>query len=128
MLGKRAYLAVGDQLAQAIQRKHDIRILGALGCIEVSRNKPDFSRIGVGWNQAVSQIVVGERLHALDVRTRCTDEGDAAVFQVALQRCIRNATARQFQHYPWIFFSSSNRTEFFGWSPIGWISMYRFFH
>src|SRR4030095_11314739 len=55
-------------------------------------------RIDVGWNEAKTEIVVAERLHALDIRTRGADEGDAAIFEIALERCIGNAAARHFQH------------------------------
>src|SRR2546430_2947047 len=37
-------------------------------------------------SQAEAQVIVGERLHALDIRSRCTDEGDAAVFEVTAKR------------------------------------------
>src|SRR5215475_13257737 len=61
-------------------------------------NETNRFRIGVGGNESKTEIVVAERLHALDICATRADEGNAAVFQIALERSVRNAAARQFQH------------------------------
>src|SRR5881628_2498751 len=94
LIGQRPNLTTRHKVAQPIQREHDIGVLGALGGIEMSGNKSYLLRIGVGRNKAEAQIVIGERLHALDIRSRRTDEGNAAVFQVTAKRRVGNTAAR----------------------------------
>jgi hypothetical protein len=80
LLRKFADLARGEQFSKTIERKHDIRILSARGRIEMTGYETDLSRIRVVWNETETDVVVGEGLHALDIRTRRTDEGDTAFF------------------------------------------------
>src|SRR5215831_16331606 len=67
-----------QQFTQPVERKHDVGIFGAWGGVEVSRYKADVFCISIVWNQTETQVIVAERLHALDVRSRRGYEGNAA--------------------------------------------------
>src|SRR6516225_1652546 len=99
LIGQLADLTRGQKLSKTVERKHHIRIFGPWSRIEVTRHEADIFRGSIAWNKPVSKIIIAERLHALGIRTRRTDEGDAAFFQIALQRCVWNTTTRDFHTF-----------------------------
>src|SRR5215471_16424883 len=58
-----------EQFAQPVERKHDIGIFRAWGGVEVSRYETNFLGICIVWNQTETEVIVAERLHALDERS-----------------------------------------------------------